>query len=302
MPDCTSPKPPGNSAPAPPSPGSDVAVPGTALAVHRAGCPGAALAGPGPVPGPAGPVAGADGPDGTAASAGAAPARICGGQPVRTKRLAGHDRPLPDAVAIHSITVPRTAPPYDDDRPAAGARRAAVSNSARTDRAVRARAVRAPVPGTGAAEAHPPGRDPAARWPSQFAQVLAETLAGSRPPSQIAPWTTEQARKRIGQLGPMLATAHRPRIKRVIVTSPSGGVLEMAVIVGMGTRVRALAVRLERASLAAAAASAGPPTAGESTDQAQLPGGPFATSRPRPGPADPSKPTSSWLCTAIEAA
>ncbi len=160
-----------------------------------------------------------------------------------------------------------------------------------------------PAPGARAAEPRPPARDPSAHWPSQFAQVLAETLAGSRPPSQIAPWTTEQARRRIGQLGPMLATAHRPRVRRLIVTSPAGGVLEMAVIVGMGTRVRALAVRLERASLApAAAASAGLPTAGESADRANLPGGPFATSRPGPGPADPPKPTSGWLCTAIEAA
>ncbi len=98
-------------------------------------------------------------------------------------------------------------------------------------------------------------------WPSQFAQVLSETLAGSRPASQLTPWTTEQARKRISQLGPMLAprgapggrpprTAmpRRPRVRRVIVTSPADGVLEMTVIVDTGSRARALAVRLERSS------------------------------------------------------
>ena len=57
--------------------------------------------------------------------------------------------------------------------------------------------------------------DRSAGWPSQFAQVLAETLAGSRPARQLAPWTTEQARRRIRQLGPMLATDQRPKVRRV---------------------------------------------------------------------------------------
>src|SRR2546430_1731629 len=35
-----------------------------------------------------------------------------------------------------------------------------------------------------AAPREPPG------WPGQFAQVLAETLAGSRPSRQLVPWTT----------------------------------------------------------------------------------------------------------------
>jgi hypothetical protein len=99
--------------------------------------------------------------------------------------------------------------------------------------------------------------------------VLAETLAGARQPEQIEPWTTEQARRRISQLGPLLAASHRPRVRRVIVTSPAGGVLEMAVIVGLGTGVRALAVRMERAE----------PAQPESQDG-----------------------QSRWYCTAIEAA
>src|SRR5262249_59509171 len=66
-----------------------------------------------------------------------------------------------------------------------------------------------------------PGLSPARReqaadaeWPSHFAQVLAETLAGARPPGQIVPWTTDQARKRIRQLGPMLAGGGQPRGRR----------------------------------------------------------------------------------------
>jgi len=63
----------------------------------------------------------------------------------------------------------------------------------------------------------------------------------------MVPWTTEQTRRRISKLGPMLATAHQPRVRRVIVTSPASGVLEMTVILALGDHVRAVAVRLERA-------------------------------------------------------
>jgi Family of unknown function (DUF6459) len=83
-------------------------------------------------------------------------------------------------------------------------------------------------------------------WPSQFAQVLAETLAGSRPPRQLTPWTTQRARGHIRRLGPLLAADYEPRIRRIVASTPSRGVVEMAVVVRFGPRVRALAVRLER--------------------------------------------------------
>src|SRR5262249_28718912 len=98
-----------------------------------------------------------------------------------------------------------------------------------------------------------PGLSPARReqaadaeWPSHFAQVLAETLAGARPPGEIVPGTTAQAGKRIRQLGPMLAGGVQPRVRRVVTSRPTSGVVEMTVIVGFGSGVRALAVRLER--------------------------------------------------------
>jgi hypothetical protein len=83
-------------------------------------------------------------------------------------------------------------------------------------------------------------------WPSHFAQVLAETLAGSRPAQQLTPWTTEQTRKRIRQLGPMLATDQRPKVRRIMTSAPAADVLEMTAVVGFGPRVRVLALRLER--------------------------------------------------------
>ena len=122
----------------------------------------------------------------------------------------------------------------------------------------------------------------AAAWPSQFAQVLAETLAGSRPQGQIRPWTSEQVRRRIRQLGPRLAAEVQPRVRRVMTSRPAAGVVEMTVVVGFGPRTRVLAVRLECAE---------PPHA-----EAGGPG-PYRA----PGP-DPRSTAAKWICTAIEAA
>jgi hypothetical protein len=108
-------------------------------------------------------------------------------------------------------------------------------------------------------------------WPSRFAQALAETLAGSRPPGQLKPWTTERARSHIRRLGPMLAAGQQPFVHRVVTSLPSAGVMEMSIVVGFGPRVRALAIRLERAA---------------------------------PRPASPGVPSrqARWLCTTVEAA
>jgi hypothetical protein len=112
------------------------------------------------------------------------------------------------------------------------------------------------------------GSKPAqATWPNLFAQVLAETLAGSRPARQLSAWTTQQARSHIRRLGPLLRTDREPkaagpgsfatggkrsmggcepRVRRVVASMPSADVVEMAVVVRFGPRVRALAVRLEQ--------------------------------------------------------
>jgi hypothetical protein len=106
--------------------------------------------------------------------------------------------------------------------------------------------------------------------------VLAETLAGSRPPRQMVPWTTEETLTRIQRLGPQLASQQRPRVRRVLTSRPAADVLEMAVVVGFGPRVNALAVRLERSW-------------------------PCPHARPgQPPAAEP--PAARWVCTAVEAA
>jgi hypothetical protein len=172
------------------------------------------------------------------------------------------------AVAIAPVSVPEAAPPYDDALPS---------------RAPQAGLTPAPAPAcTGTlASGGPPEGWAAAPWPSRFAQVLAETLAGSRPPRQLAPWTTEQTRKRISQLSATLATAYQPRLRRVVVRSPADGVVEMTVVVWLGTRACALAVRLERAD---------PPEPTDPAGQAGRAPGHTRGQAPR------------WRCTAIEAA
>ncbi len=193
-------------------------------------------------------------------------------------RQPGRQAPLPDPVAVRRLRVPDPAPPFDDeiralptglpagnglvDPPAASPPAAGLAESgqrgqdggSRPKDAAHSRPQDAahsrPQDAAGSRPqdaAHSrPRQDPAADWPSQFAQVLSETLAGSRPAQQLTPWTTEQARKRIRQLGPMLATDQRPKVRRVLTSAPAAGVLEMTVVVGFGSRVRAVALRLER--------------------------------------------------------
>ena len=202
----------------------------------------------------------------------------------------GERRPLPDPAAVRLCLVPDSAPPYDDEVPAgspatADIRRPATGRPGTGEPGSGGPGTGLPgtgLPGTSLSGSGRPGMGrpgdgrsvtgdrPAPGWQSRFAQVLAETLAGSRPTRQIQPWTTQQAREHIQRLGPRMASAQRPRVRRVVTYRPASDVMEMAVVVGFGARVRALAVRLERP---AADSSAG---LGE--------------------------PAGRWVCTAVEAA
>jgi hypothetical protein len=145
--------------------------------------------------------------------------------------------------AIRQVPIPLAAPPYDDEPDG--------NDGSFTRGPTQARGTTgAGHPPAGAAQGgpgsgRPPDPDPRG-WGSRFAQILAETLAGSRPARQLTPWTTEQARRQIRQLGPLLATGQRPRVRRVMTSAPASGVLELTAVVGFGPRVRVLALRLER--------------------------------------------------------
>lgn len=163
----------------------------------------------------------------------------------------------PDTIKL--TVVPQAAPPYDGSSPETVT--IPFEPGSPPDRL----AIRGGGPAPGSAA----GSD----WAIRFAHLLAETLAGSRPVRQMAPLLTERARVHLRKIGPRLHCEQRPRIVRVITTRPGPDVMEMTVIVGFGTRTRAVAVRFER-------------------------------SRP-PGPrvADPAlAPQARWLCTDVEAA
>jgi hypothetical protein len=166
-------------------------------------------------------------------------------------------RPACPADAIRPLVVPQAAPPFDDEQASV-----LVGPDEGNDGR---RAGAASPPGLRGQQPHPSftlsphgaehgnsrhgadghGSDVGA-WPRQFAQVLAETLAGSRSQRQLAPWTTEQVRRRIRELGPLFASGDRPLVRRVMTAAPASGVLELTAVVGSGSRVRVLALRLER--------------------------------------------------------
>ena len=235
------------------------------------------------------------------------------------KAPGGH-RPLPDPAAVRLCLVPDSAPPYDDEVPAGEppgrvGGRGSADNAGPAVRGRRAGGDR-PADGGRSAGGDSAGGDSAGGdsagglrpadgdrlaggaapcWQSRFAQVLAETLAGSRPPRQIVPWTTQQAREHIQRLGPRMASTQRPRVRRVVTYRPASDVMEMAVVVGFGSRVRAMAVRLERSA-------ARPPA------DRGAPGSPLGRGRPAVGGGPTGRggqsgqPTDRWVCTAVEAA
>jgi hypothetical protein len=229
--------------------------------------------------------------------------------PFGPRKAPARERPLPDPTAVRLCVIPDSAPPYDDEmrtgsQPAGWSFTQAppeVRTPGSPDRATHA-PLASPMASAGpdghneAADqqaspagadgepqrtdsddgAPPPGKAghgsaAAPGWPSQFAQVLAETLAGARPPRQIVPWTTERARTHIRRLGPLLSLERQPRVRRIITSRPSTGIVEMTVVVGSGGRTRGIAVRFEH-----------------SESQPAVPGRPARGAR--------------WLCTAVEAA
>lgn len=83
-------------------------------------------------------------------------------------------------------------------------------------------------------------------WPPRFARILTEVMSGSRPAQQITPWLTQRARFHLHRLMPGFRYPQRPRVLRVMTSQPTATVVEMSVVVGIGTRARALALRLEQ--------------------------------------------------------
>ena len=126
-----------------------------------------------------------------------------------------------------------------------------------------------------------------------------ETIRFSRQAYRLKLGASKPA-EHIQRLGPQMASVQRPRIRRVVTHRPASDVMEMAVVVGFGPRVRALAVRLERSPACPPAGLGGTAGPGGSAD----PDSPVSPGRPavRGGVAGRGEPAERWVCTAVEAA
>jgi hypothetical protein len=126
----------------------------------------------------------------------------------------------------------------------------------------------------------PAGQADGHAWPRQFAVLLAEALTGARPVRQILPWLSQRGTVHLYRLLPRFSGGQGARVQRIMTTQPSPDVIEMTLIVAVGPRTRALAVRLTRA---------------EPTPPPQWRGKLAART------AESRSATARWLCTDIEA-
>ncbi len=99
------------------------------------------------------------------------------------------------------------------------------------------------------------------RWAAQFVRAAVEVTAGIRPPSQLVRWTSEEVQATLARratlavraaraAGRAPVTTPRPVPCRVVVRSaraciPRDGVAEVSLVVSDGSRLRAVAVRLD---------------------------------------------------------
>lgn len=88
-------------------------------------------------------------------------------------------------------------------------------------------------------------------WAAHIAQGLVEVMHGVRPPSQVMRWTSPEVYAVVARRGSRAArrrsswgSAHRTRVIRVRLCEPADDVVEAAVVLIDGDRVRALALRL----------------------------------------------------------
>jgi Family of unknown function (DUF6459) len=173
-----------------------------------------------------------------------------------------------DLSAMRLLTVPDVWPPIDSppiDCPPASAPEAGPTGTAFAEQV-------GDRPGEQADGGH--------AWPRQFAVLLAESLTGARPVRQILPWLSQRGTVHLYRLLPLFGGGQGARVQRIMTTQPSPDVIEMTLIVAVGPRTRALAVRLTRA---------------EPTPRPQWRG------KLAPQAAESRSATARWLCTDIEA-
>lgn len=96
-------------------------------------------------------------------------------------------------------------------------------------------------------DARPPGPDPV-RLAGLLARAWLEVRTGRRSLHQLAPLLSPAARRRLAmQLRHARASDQQPaRIKRLVPSTPAADACEVSVIVELGQRTSAIAVRMER--------------------------------------------------------
>jgi hypothetical protein len=111
------------------------------------------------------------------------------------------------------------------------------------------RQVRSPSP-SGREQGPRPGAPTDPReWALRFTQVALEVATGLRPPPQLVRWTTPAVSAALGRRHALAQRGGgrppRPTIRSVRVYEPGPGVGEVTAVVAAGSRVRALAFRME---------------------------------------------------------
>lgn len=89
------------------------------------------------------------------------------------------------------------------------------------------------------------------RWVTQLLALLLECAHGARSPKQLQRWMTPECQQLIAQRHVAAlrrgGALHPPRIRRVLVCEPTDGVAEIAAVVLLDGRCRAIALRLNGA-------------------------------------------------------
>ena len=170
----------------------------------------------------------------------------------------------PATLTLRRLPLPQSAPPFDDERDAGGPGREhgqtqpwSRSQAPPTQGAL---ALSFSLPGGISAEpeassqlrlltAAPPadGLPDPARWTARLAQAIVESLYGPRPLQQLIRWTDERVYRGLVHLAatrPPSSGNVAPQLRALRVCRVNDRVAEASVVVKLGHRCRALALRL----------------------------------------------------------
>ena len=178
--------------------------------------------------------------------------------------MTGRPEPGAGTATVRRLPLPQSAPPFDDERDPGGPGR----NLGRGRPWARpqppptqgALALSFSLPGGITAEPEasaelrlltsgPPAEglpDPA-RWTARLAQAIVESLYGPRPIQQLIRWTDDRVYRGLVQLAtarPPSGGNAAPRLRALRVCRVGDRVAEASVVVQLGSRCRALALRL----------------------------------------------------------